>query len=356
MQEALTQTYYGNTVAEWGIAFGIAIAAVLAGKVAYWIFGGILRRAARNTKTELDDIAIGMLNEPVVLGVTALGLQLSFGTLSLPAGADLFFTNAFRGLLVVAVAWLVVRIFDALVVHYLTPVIEKSETDLDDQLLPIVRKGGKTALWAIGLIMALNNAGYDVGALIAGLGIGGLAMAMAAQDTVKNVFGGFTIFTDQPFTLNDRIRVSGFDGKVEEIGVRSTRIRTLEGRRVTIPNADMANSPIENITSEPNRKVVMTLGLTYDTAPDQMERAMEILREIEAAQGDDTCEEPIIGFAGFGDFSMNLLFIYYITPGADIVGVQTAVNMAILARFNEAGLSMAFPTQTIELMQPAGGA
>ncbi|NKB88185.1 MAG: mechanosensitive ion channel [Acidobacteria bacterium] len=349
MQDALAQTYYGNTVLEWGLAFGIALGAVLAGKILYWVFGGVLRRAASRTETDLDDIAIELLNEPVVLGVTAVGLQLAFGTLSLPAGADVFFANAFRGLLVVSIAWLVVRIFDSLVVHYLAPFVEESESDLDDQLLPIIRRGGKTALWAIGIIMALNNAGYDVAALIAGLGIGGLALAMAAQDTVKNVFGGFTIFTDQPFKLNDRVQVSGFDGKVEEIGVRSTRLRTLEGRMVTIPNADMANSPIENITSEPYRKVVMTLGLTYDTPPDGMQQAMDILASIEAAQGENTVEEPVIGFAGFGDFSMNLLFIYYIAPEADIVGTQTAVNMAILSQFNEAGLSMAFPTQTIEL-------
>lgn len=107
-------------------------------------------------------------------------------------------------------------------------------------------------------IVALNNAGYDVGALIAGLGIGGLALAMAARDTVSNVFGGFTIFTDRPFTLNDRIKVSGFDGTVDEIGIRSTRLRTLAGTLVTIPNSTFSESAVENVSAEPSRKVVMT--------------------------------------------------------------------------------------------------
>jgi MscS family membrane protein len=197
--------------------------------------------------------------------------------------------------------------------------------------------------------MALNNAGYDVAALIAGLGIGGLALAMAAQDTVKNVFGGFTIFTDRPFTVNERVAVAGFDGNVEEIGIRSTRIRTLAGRQVTIPNSSMADSPVENISSEPSRKVVMTLGLTYDTTPEAMRRAMEILGEIEAAHTEDTDGDPVIAFSGYGDFAMNVLFIYYIRKGADIMGTQTSVNLAILERFNAEGLAFAFPTQTIEL-------
>jgi len=353
MQELMSQTYYGNTMAEWTIALGIALGAFVVGKIVYWISGGMLRRLTAKTESKIDDVIVDMLDEPLVLVVTALGLRLAVGTLTLPAAINQFLFNALQGLIVVAVAWTVVRLFDAVITHVLQPAIENSESDLDDQLLPVVRKGGKTILWSLGIIMALNNAGYDVAALIAGLGIGGLALAMAAQDTVKNVFAGFTIFTDRPFTLGERVAVSGFDGAVEEIGLRTTRIRTLAGRQVTIPNSGISNSAVENISSEPSRKVVMTLGLTYDTTPDAMRRAMVILGEIEAAHGEDTTSEPVIAFSGYGDFAMNVLFIYYIRKGADIMGTQTSVNLAILDRFNAEGLSFAFPTQTIEL---AGGA
>ena len=349
MQETLSQTYYGNTLAEWAIALGIALGAFVAAKIFYWIAGGMLRRLTRRTETQIDDVLIDMLDEPLVLVVTAIGLRLALGTLTLPGDLSEFFVNALQGLVVVAIAWMAVRLFDAVVVHVLQPAVEKSESDLDDQLLPIVRKGGKTILWSLGIIMALNNAGYDVGALIAGLGIGGLALAMAAQDTVKNVFAGFTIFTDRPFAVGDRIVVSGFDGTVEEIGVRSIRIRTLAGRQVTVPNSSISNSAVENVSSEPSRKLVMTLGLTYDTTPDAMRRAMEILGEIEAEHGEDTANDPVIAFSGYGDFAMNLQFVYYIRKGADIMGTQTSVNLAILDRFNAEGLSFAFPTQTIEL-------
>jgi len=353
MQEFMSQTYYGNTMAEWTIALGIALGAFVVGKIVYWISGGVLRRLTAKTETKIDDVLVDMLDEPLVLVVTALGLRVAVGTLSLPAGITQFFANALQGLIVVAIAWIIVRLFDATITHVLQPAIENTESDLDDQLLPIVRKGGKAILWSLGVIMALNNAGYDVAALIAGLGIGGLALAMAAQDTVKNVFAGFTIFTDRPFAIGDRVVASGFDGSVEEIGLRTTRIRTLAGRQVTLPNSSISNSAVENISSEPSRKVVMTLGLTYDTTPDGMRRAMEILGEIEAEHGEDTVNDPVIGFSGYGDFAMNVLFIYYIRKGADTTGTQTSVNLAILERFNAEGLSFAFPTQTIEL---AGGA
>jgi MscS family membrane protein len=352
MQEMLVQSYYGNTMMEWGIALGIALGAFIVGKIFYWITSGVLKRLTARTETKVDDVIIDMIDEPLVLVIAAFGLRIAVGTLNLPGGVSQFFGNALQGLTVVAIAWMIVRLFDAAITHLLQPAVASSESDLDDQLLPILRKGGKTILWSLGIIMALNNAGYDVAALIAGLGIGGLALAMAAQDTVKNVFGGFTIFTDRPLALNDRVVVGGFDAVVEEIGLRTTRMRTLAGRVVTMPNSTISNSAVENISSEPSRKVIMTLGLTYDTSPDAMRRALEILREIETAHTEDTDADPVIAFSGFGDFSMNILFIYYIRKGADIMGVQTSINLAILDRFNEAGLSFAFPTQTIEL---AGG-
>ena len=196
------------------------------------------------------------------------------------------------------------------------------------------------------VILALDTAGYTVGAALAGLGIGGLALAMASKDTVANMFGGLTIFVDQPFKLNDRVKIAGFDGTIIDIGLRSTRLQTLEGRIVTIPNATFSESPVENVTREPSRKVAQTIGLTYDMTSDQMLEAMEVLRSI-ADDHEGTEEKIIVSFAGFGDFSMNILFIYYITKDADIVATQTDVNMKVLSTFNDKGLDMAFPTQVV---------
>ncbi len=351
MQAFLTQSFYGNTIAQWAIAIAIAVAAIMVGKAVYWIARRIVGRAARSTTTEADDFLVDTIDEPIVVIVTVLGFWIAVQTLTLPETVDSFLWNAIQATLILAVTWTLTRLWEAVVRGVLAPLAAQSDNDLDDQLLPIARKGGKTGIWILGVIVALNNAGYDVAALIAGLGIGGIALAMAAKDTVSNVFGGFMIFTDQPFTLKDRIVVSGYDGVVEEIGIRSTRLRTLAGREVTIPNSRFADSPVENVSREPSRKVVVELGLTYDTTPARMQRALEILREIADAHADHLEEGTAVGFSSFGDFALGVKLIYYITPGEPLMDTQTSVNMAILERFNAEGLEMAFPTQTIHTVK-----
>jgi MscS family membrane protein len=344
LQALLVQTYYGNTVLQWLTAAGIALGALIAGRALYWVMGNVVKKLT--TKNRLDDLIVDMVEEPIVFVLVLGGAWFGVHTLTLPPQLSQWLGNALHFLLILTAAWLVTRLLDALHNEYLAPLAQKSATDLDDQLLPILRKGTKIVIWTIGLVVALNNAGYDVGALIAGLGIGGLALAMAAKDTVSNVFGGFTIFTDRPFKLNDRVKVAGFDGHIREIGVRSTRLQTLDGTLVTIPNATFADSAVENISLEPSRKVTTNLGLTYDTTPEKMKAAMELLREIASTTAglEKTCN---VAFNVFGDSALNIVFVYFISKDADILNTTSAVNMAILERFNAAGLEFAFPTRTI---------
>ncbi len=346
IQDTLSRSYYGNTVSVWLTALAIMFGAVLIGKLAYWVFGNLIKKLTAKTKTKLDDLIIDMIEEPIVLVISIGGIWYGLDTLELPARATTWLGNALHFVVILTIAWLLSRLLDALYREYLVPMADRTETDLDDQLLPILRKGTQIAVWSVGLIVALNNAGYDVGALIAGLGIGGLALAMAAKDTVSNIFGGFTIFSDRPFKLNDRVKVAGYDGFIREIGVRSTRLQTLEGRIVTIPNSTFSDSPVENVSLEPTRKVVVNLGLTYDTTPEKMKRAMECLEQI-ATEEKNVDDNALVSFTEFGDSAMNILFIYYIEPGADILGTKTAINMAILEKFNQESLEFAYPTQTL---------
>ena len=346
MEDILSQSYYDNTISEWGTSLLIVAVALVAGKALYWLFGSVVKAFTAKTKTKLDDILIDMIEEPIVFAITVGGVWYGLNRLNLSETADAWIGGAVQGLIVLSVTWLVARLINSVFTHYLAPLAEESDNTLDDQLLPVARSSVNVIVWALGIIVALNNAGYDVGAVLAGLGIGGLALAMAARDTVANVFGGFTIFTDQPFTIRDRIRIEGFDGTVEEIGIRSTRIRTLSGTLVTVPNSTFSESAVENVSAEPSRKISLTLGLTYDTTAEGMQQGLNLLRQI-AERNEHVEEKVLTGFNGFGDFSMNLLFIYYIKKDADILDTQTEINMEILHRFTEAGLDFAFPTQTI---------
>jgi MscS family membrane protein len=349
MQEFFEQTFYYNTVQQWAYALAIAVGVWLLSKMLYWISSNILRKAVEKTKTKLDDILLDTLEQPLILLFTLVGFLVAYHRLEFPEQIDTWMNRAYHAAVTVSVTWLIARTVDALIREYLVPYAERTDSKLDDHLLPMVRKGLRSAIWILGIIVALNNAGYNVGALLAGIGIGGLALAMAAKDTLANVFGGIAVLVDKPFIAGDRIRIGGFDGTVMEVGIRSTRIRTLEGPTLVIPNHKFTDSLVENVTAEPARRIRHEIGVTYDTPPEQMERALAILNGIVDEFQDALEERRLISFNSFGAFSLNMLFIAYIRKEADIFATQTRVSMAILQRFNAAGLNFAFPTQTLHL-------
>lgn len=346
MKEFLQQEFYYNTISEWAFAIGILVASFIIAKLIYWIFGNLIKKIATRTKSRIDDILVDTFQQPIVFGLTIFGLWYGIRQLMFPDNINQWINNVYHVLIVITITWLVARLVDAILREYLIPLAEKSDSDMDDQLIPVVRKGLRAGIWILGIIVALNNAGYDVAALIAGLGIGGLALALAAKETIANIFGGITVFTDKPFKINDRIKIDGFDGTIIEIGIRVTRLKTLEGRIVTIPNSKFTGGMVENVSLEPSRKVVLNMGLVYDTPTIKMEKAMELLKEI-AADNANLDEGTVVGFNNFGDSSLGIIFVYFIKKEADILVTQSEINLAIMKQFEEHGLEMAYPTRTV---------
>ena len=344
--EVLHQEFYGNSILNWAIAVGILILSFVVVKMLYWIFSNVIRRLTSKTKTNLDDVLIDKLEKPLTYLVLILGYWISIHYLVFKEEVELVLENAAYFLLVIDFTAILSRIVDALITEIIMPISEKSDSSFDNQLIPVIQKGVRSIIWILGIIIGLDNIGFDITAMIAGLGIGGLALALAAQDSVKNIFAGIMIFLDKPFRIKDRIQVDGFDGIVEEVGLRSTRLRTLECRIVTIPNSRFTDNSVTNVTSQPTLKVKLNLGLTYDTDEVQMQKAIDILEDIVKNQEAIT-DDYAAGFNGFGDFSLNILFIYYVKPDSHWLDTQTLVNKEILRRFNKEGLEFAFPTQTI---------
>ncbi len=352
MKEFFAKLFYQNTISDWGMSIGIVVLSLILGKAIFWFIKRILQNFTAKTRTKVDDILLDMLDEPFVFSIVAWGIHIGLTRLKLPEVLETFIDRVFFGFLTFMATWFVVRTMDKFIDVFLVPLAEKTNNDFDDHLLPVVKKTVNLGIWILGIVVALNNAGFDVGALIAGMELGGLAFAMAAKDTVSNFFGGVTVFVDKPFRIGDRIKISDIDGTVVEIGLRSTRIKTLEGRIVTIPNAQFAGGIVENVSWEPSRKVIINLGLTYDTNSNSMKEAMDILKDI-ISKNKDTEEDIKISFNSWGDFSLGILLIYYIKKGEDIFQIQTDINLEILARFNDRGLAFAFPTQTLDI--PKGG-
>ncbi len=344
----LEKLYYQNSLKSWGISLLIILLSFLGGRALFWFFKKFVRKIISKSKLRIDDILIQSAETPLVAFIVNYGIYFGVSRLKLPTRLDHFVHNFFIGIATMCVTWFCVRFIKNIFDVYLSPMVKKTENQLDDQLLPVLKKGSIIIIWILGGVVALNNAGLDVGALVAGMGIGGLALAMAAKDTLSNFFGGITIFTDRTFKLGDRVKLNGFEGIVEEIGLRSTRLRTLEGRIVTIPNAKFTESIIENVTLEPSRKIIQKLGLTYSTDVKQLKMAQEILKKL-ADDDFRTENKSIISFSEFADSSLVLTFIYYIKRGEDIFQVMNDINFAILENFNQSGLDFAFPSQSIYL-------
>lgn len=297
-----------------------------------------------------------------LLGVARSAPFLAF-TLGLFSGVSLidlgpaedFVTTSVSVLFTVAVAATVFFLVDAPSL-WLVRRASGTPSKMDDMLAPIISKSLKATVVVLAIVqIAQILSGKEVTSILAGLGIGGLAFALAAQDTIKNFFGSMVLLADKPFEIGDRINIDGHDGPVEEVGLRSTRIRTLDGHLVTIPNGEMANKTIWNIAKRPYIRRLFNIGITYGTPPEKVREAKAILEELmKEHEGMDPEFPPRVYFNNFESSSLNLLCIYWYHPPAywDFMDFTEQLNLQILERFNTAGIDFAFPTQTIHLAKP----
>lgn len=346
--EFLERIILGNSIQDWAIALGIIVGTFIATKVVYWFIANIIKKITAKTKTNLDDVLIEKLEKPIRYSIFIFGYWVAIHYLNISNLGLLSFLEGVASLsLVLTLTSTASKVFDALVTEIVLPLVEKTEGGADNYILPVLSKAVKGIIWTFGVIIGLDNIGFDITAMIAGLGIGGLALALAAQDSVKNIFAGIMIFVDKPFKIKERIQIEGFDGVVEEVGLRSTRIRTLDGRIVTIPNSTFTDNSVVNVTSQPALKIVLNLGLTYDTDEARMQQGVDILRQIVADHSTILESDCSAGFKDFGDFSLGILFVYYVKPDAHWLDSQNTICKEVLKRFNAAGLDFAFPTQTL---------
>lgn len=341
MREILDLTWHGNTTGEWGISLSVILGAILVSRLLHWFFKTQIRKLTARTKSNLDDLIIDTVEEPVLMGVVVVGIYWGLERLHMSEAAQLWVNRLYHVLIVINVTWFFARFADALIRQYLAPLAERSDNSLDDHIVPIIRRGVKLGIWIMGIVVAMDNAGYDVGAVLAGLGIGGVAMALAAKDFVANIFGGITVYADKPFKVGDRIQVGGYDGNVTDIGLRSTKIRTAAGRMVTIPNFKFTDSFVENISVEPTRRIEIGLGLVHDTSAAKMERAVDVLGEIVKNKANVLDAEYYASFSKWNEASLGITFIYFIKSGNNFWKVQDEVNREILSRFNSEGLIFA---------------
>lgn len=294
------------------------------------------------------EVLDSLFKTPFIVAIFLVVSYIVLQKLNVPETWMAHILRAYGVLFALNVVWFIVDLINDILDKIYERSTKNKDKKIDINIIKTAKKAVSVFLWFIGIIWALDALGVDVKALIATLGIGGVAIAFAAQETVKNVIGGITIIVDRTLRIGDTVNVGGVEGTVEDIGLRSTKVRAYSGRIVTIPNSKLVDTNIENITTEPTRKIVCQLGLTYDTTPEKMEEALKILSNL-PTKITSISEKTVPYFSSYGDSSLNITFTYYIKNPrkVDIFSVQSDVNMEILSSFNKAGLNFAFPTQTL---------
>jgi MscS family membrane protein len=245
--------------------------------------------------------------------------------------------------LIVCAAWFAARFSREFFVEY-----TQRNTKLDKTVIYALQRALVVLIWLVAAISTLQTLGINLGALIATLGIGTAAVALAAQDILKNIIAGITLFIDRPFRIGEYIKTKEVEGYVRRIGLRSTSMETFDKRLITLPNHKMTDMAIENVSGEPSRRVVLKLGLVYQTTPPKMQEALDILTSLPKTV---QCLAPdtVATFSGYGDFALEVTFIYYIKKKyeGEVLQVTSKVNFAIFKLFADAGLNFAYPTQTV---------
>ena len=291
---------------------------------------------------------------PVRFLMAAIAVHAAATILVLPATANRMAEIIIGTLGTLAVVLFVYKLLDILE-YELGKIAQREDSLIDKTFVQMIRMFARILVLLVGGIYLVRAvSGKPMSTLIAGLGIGGLAIALASQDTLKNFFGSLMIILDKPFKIGDRVITQGHDGVVEQIGFRSTRVRTLTGHQVTVPNEKMATASVENIGRRPSIRRVANITVTYDTPPDKVERAVTIIREIlQNHDGMDPEFPPRVYFNEFNDTSLNIVVFYWYFPPNywDFSEFTQRVNLQIMRAFEAEGIEFAFPTTTTYLAQ-----
>jgi len=346
--EPLRTPLLGNPIWQYLASLIYIVLAFYVAKFLDWLTRVWLRQFTKRTATSVDDQLLELLNGPVKVVAFVMFLHIGLSIFHWPEQVELWLHKGFTVILASALTYMALRVTDVFVDIWRNRTAD-AEKALNEQLFIVIRKGIKAFLLVIAVLVTMQNLGVNVTAAIASLSIGGLAIGLAAQDTLANLFGAVAIFADKPFRVGDRIRLDAVDGTVETIGMRSTRVRNLDGHLVTIPNKTMGNATITNVTARPNIKTEMNLGITYDTTPEKVERASAILEEV--YRGHPMTADVWISFNKFNDSALNLYVVHWwngVEFKAYLAGMQQ-LNLEIKRRFEAERIEFAYPTQTVHV-------
>ncbi len=342
LNDFMSQVYLGNTMDRYLYFFLIVIGSAIAARMIYYFFKNSARKMAKTTKTSLDDTIVDFIEEPITLLFLVGGVFFAFKVLVMTPSVAKFIGQVIFIVFLLAVTWLVTRIFDVLVAAFLRPLASKTETRLDDQIIPIISAMVKVSIWVMVIIVLLSEMGYDVLSLITGLGVGGAAIAIAAKESLGQMFGGLNIFMNKPYQMDDTIIYKGIEGKVEEVGLRMTTMRTVEDTRVMIPNSEISNSLMENLSARRARRTLLFVAVSPETNAEILERCSDLI--IEALEKTSGVRKGVsCDLYDFVNYSITFRIVYWIEDIPNYFRLRHRANGVIKRALDEAGVRLAFP-------------
>lgn len=339
--------FFSNSLLLWIVALGIFILSLIILKIIKTFIVSRLHIISKKTKTNIDDIIIGAITSIRWPFYFILSLFIALQVLHVQDKIYKFFYY----ILLIAIAYYIIRVVVEFI-DYATEFIlakDKEKSEDNGQIVKLLSSIAKIAVWAGALMMLLSNLGYDVTSLIAGLGIGGIAVALALQNILSDIFSSFSIYFDKPFKIGDFIMVGSDAGTIKKIGIKSTRLQSLQGEEIVISNRELTQARIQNFGLMDRRRVVNTIGVVYNTPAEKLRKIPEIIKEIVEKEKLATFDRT--HFKTFNNSSLDFEIVYYIdTSDYNVyMDTQESINLKILDAFESEKIEFAFPSQTVYL-------
>ena len=345
MIEWLDSQLFGNSVRDWAISLALLAATLAALFLVRYLLRGRLQKLAESRGGTAFKVARHVVGQTKAWFLLIVAVNVSLRSIDAGAKFDLVFGRLLIiGMLVQFGIWAVAGIGRFMDLRRK----QKLEEDASAvAAMDVVSFLTKVSVWAIVFLLALDNLGVNITALVAGLGVGGIAVALAAQNIIGDLFASLSIVLDKPFVLGDFLVIDGFYGNVEKVGLKTTRVRSLSGEQLVFSNNDLLNSRIRNYGQMVERRIVFSVGVVYQTPHDKLERLPRIIEDIIVRQ--ESARFDRAHFQAFGAYSLNYEVVYYV-ESSDYklyMDIQQAVNLEIFRRFAEEGIEFAYPTQTL---------
>ncbi len=331
---------------EWSIAAGIFLVIYIAVRIFKYLLIRYLKKMAERTSTQFDDFLIEVVRSSIVPMLYFGGAYIALATLDFPERA----INIIKIAMMVILTFYVLRIITSAIKFGVYSYLDRQEDrEVKKRQVRGILVIVNIVVWALGIVFLLDNMGRDVTAIIAGLGVGGIAVALAAQTILGDLFSYFVIFFDRPFEIGDFIIVDDKMGNVEYVGIKTTRIRTLNGEILVMSNTDLTNSRLHNYKQMQRRRIVFKIGVTYQATYEQLQAIPGFIKDIIDDVDGLTLDRT--NFSGYGDSSLDFETVYYVeTDDYNLyMNMQEQVYLALFKKFAEEGISFAYPTRTLFL-------